>query len=229
MVSRDDADRLMLAQGGIRTLTERDLASFFDALNLERPEKARDALLKFVPTLVEEYGEAAAIVAADWYDDMRASEAARGRFRAEAVVPSERIAVERTVRRAAGALFTDAPRDALTGISSKAGKYVLSGSRQTIARSSFLDPEAAGWQRVTRGKTCGFCVMLAGRGAVYKKDTADFAAHGHCDCAAVPSWDPSAPEVDVRLYEASKRTTHMTPAQKANHNALIQRAIDEYT
>jgi hypothetical protein len=70
--------------------------------------------------------------------------------------------------------------------------------------------------------------MLHGRGAVYRESTAHFAAHKSCDCAAVPSWDPDAPEVDVRLYEASKRTTGMSEAEKARHNALIQRAIDEY-
>lgn len=70
--------------------------------------------------------------------------------------------------------------------------------------------------------------MLAGRGAVYKEATVHFASHGDCNCAAVPSWDQNAPEVDVSLYKASQRTSTMTPAQRESHNALIQRAIDQY-
>jgi hypothetical protein len=31
--------------------------------------------------------------------------------------------------------------------------------------------------------------MLIGRGAVYSEATADFAAHDHCKCSAVPAFD----------------------------------------
>ena len=229
MVSRASADRLRRAQAGIRSLVERDLNSFWGSLNLNRPEAARDALLEFMPVLVQSYGESAAAMAADWYDETRAAERVAGRYRAAMVVPDETVAIEETTRRAAGALWTDAPNEALAGIVAKAGKYALAGSRQTIAHSTSRDPRTSGWQRVTGAGACDFCTMLAGRGGVYKESTAMFASHGDCNCAAVPSWDRNAPEVDVRLYEASQRTTHMTPAQKANHNALIQRAIDEYT
>lgn len=229
MVSADDARRIGLAQNGIRVLVERDLAAFFGSLDLERPERARDLLLEYVPVLVRQYGESAAILAADWYDEVRATSGVQGRYRAEPVTVDEAVAIERTVRRAAGALWTDAPADALTGIQSKAGKYTLASSRGTIMRASYADPRAYGWRRVTQGKTCQFCQMLAGRGAVYSEETVYFAAHGHCDCAAVPNFDPSAPPVEVDLYEASRRTTFMSPEQRARHNALIQRAIDEYT
>jgi hypothetical protein len=219
MVSRSDAERLRRAQAGIRGLVERDLRAFFGSLDLSRPEVSRDALLEFVPVLVASYGESAAAVAADWYDEVRAAERVRGRFRARMTVPDEREAVEGTVRRAAGALFTDAPSDALVALSGPAGKYVVNASRATVRRSTFADPQAAGWQRVTRAGSCGFCQMLAGRGGVYKRETVRFAAHGDCGCTAVPSWDQDAPEVDVAVYEASERTTHMSDKQREEHNA----------
>ena len=228
MVSRADAERLGLAQTGIRALVERDLAAFFGSLDLERPERARDLLLEYVPVLVQQYGESAAVLAADWYDEVRAADGVKGRYRAEPVTVDEAVAIERTVRRAAGGLWTDSPLDTLTGIQSKAGKYTLSSSRTTVMRASFADPYAYGWKRVTQGATCRFCRMLAGRGAVYSEETAHFAAHGHCDCAAVPNFDPDAQPIEVDLYEASRRTTFMSPEQKARHNALIRRAMDEY-
>jgi len=207
MVSRADAERLRRAQQGVRSLVERDLAAFFGSLNLGQPEKARDDLLDYVPMLVAQYGESAAAVAADWYDDLRASEGVRGRYRAEMVVPDVSEEAAGTVRRLAGALFTEAPGEALVGLSAAAPKYVLMGSRHTIVSSTERDPRASGWQRIVRSGACKFCTMLHGRGAVYKESTVSFAAHKSCNCAAAPSWDPDAPEVDVRLYEASRRHT----------------------
>ncbi|MET0490367.1 MAG: hypothetical protein ABW143_09045 [Acidimicrobiales bacterium] len=222
MVSAEATAAIRRGQAGIRRLVERDLAAFWRTLDLTRPEAARDALLRFVPTLVSTYGDAAASLAADWYDEVRANEGIPGRFRARVAVPDQTEAVEGTVRRAAGYLFTDTPTLALTAISTKAGKYALTGSRHTITSSSLADPQASGWQRITRAGACDFCSMLSGRGGVYRKDTVDFAAHGDCNCAAAPSWDPDAPEVDVRAYSASSRTSRMAPDQREAHNARVR-------
>jgi len=77
--------------------------------------------------------------------------------------------------------------------------------------------------------------MLVGRGAVYKRESAFFASHGDCNCAAVPSWDRGAPEVDVELYSASRRTTGMNEAAKRKHNDAIhsylnanKKSIEDY-
>ncbi len=228
MVSPADAERLRLAQAGIRRLVTRDLDVFFASLNLERPERARDALLAFMPVLVSQYGESAAAVAADWYDGVRASEGVLGRYRATMAASPYLSAVDGTTRRAVGALFTDAPNETLVALRSAAPKYVLAASRQTITTSADRDPRASGWQRIGSGGSCSFCRMLIDRGAVYRERSVLFAAHKSCDCAAVPSWDPDAPEVDVAVYKASRRTTRMTPEQKAEHNASIRNYIQRY-
>ncbi|GEL47412.1 hypothetical protein CHO01_25280 [Cellulomonas hominis] len=243
MVSQADGERLRQVQIAVRKLVRRELTAFFDYLNLSRPEAARDALLEFVPYLVEKYGDSAAAMAADWYDELRAAENVPGRFRALAQPSPYLDGVEGTVRRAAGSLFTDTPTAALGVLLGTTEKYVLAAARQTITTSADRDPRASGWRRITRAGACDFCVLLAGRGAVYKEHTVHFAAHGgatggECNCAAVPDWDPDAPEVDVKLYEASVRTTAWRLAaargdqraveRLAQHNALIQRAIAEY-
>lgn len=222
MVSAADTARLRAAQVGVRRLVERDLSSFFMSLDLSRPERVRDELLRFVPVLVRAHGESAAAIAADWYDDLRAGERVPGRFRAVMVGSPYLDATEGTVRRAAGSLFTDTPGLALTTLLPSMGKYVLAAGRQTIAASTFQDPQASGWQRVVRAGACNFCRMLHGRGAVYRESTAHFASHKSCNCAAAPSWDRDAPEVDVRLYEVSKRTSAMTPEQREEHNARVR-------
>lgn len=228
MVDRSDAERLRQAQIAVRALVVRDLEAFWTSLDLSRPERSRDALVAFTRVLVSSYGEQAAGVAADWYDEVRAAERVSGRFRARMVVPDEGDAVEGTVRRAAGALFTDDPGAALASITAVAPKYALTGARQTIITSTDRDPRASGWQRVTRGSACRFCRMLAGRGDVYKRASVHFASHDDCNCAAVPSFDPDAPEVDVDNYRASQRTTAMTDEERDRHNFAVRRALDEY-
>lgn len=238
MPSTAEAQRFRVAQTGIRVIVERDLAAFWGSLNLNRPEAARDRLLRYVPDLVSTYGDSAAAVAADWYDEVRAAERVPGKFRAFMQPSPYQDATEPAVRRMAAALFTDHPDTMLTGLTATASKYVLAAGRETVTRSADRDPRASGWQRVTSGNACGFCRMLAGRGAVYKETSVNFGAHKSCNCAAVPSWDKHAPEVGVTEYTASQRMTALkeraaagdaaAQRQLADHNALIQRAIETY-
>lgn len=227
-VSQAEAEAYRQAQVGVRALVESDLSRFWSYVDLSDPERAARAVREYVPLLVRRYGSAAADLAAEWYEVQRDLAGVAGRFVAEPVASPYTDAVDGMVRRAVGGLWTPDPSSTLTTLSASAGKYVLAAGRATIAHNVGRDPSAAGWQRVTRAGSCGFCTMLANRGAVYKRDTVHFASHGHCNCAAVPSWDQSAPEVDVRTYEASRRTTGFTPEQREAHNALIRRAVEQY-
>lgn len=234
MVSAAEAQRLRLAQLGIRALVERDLDRLWERIWSQLPDgptkpyDVRDAFLRTVPTLVGRYGQDAATVAADWYEVQREAAGVGGAFRAVLAESPYAGAVEGMVHRTAGALWTPHPEVMLAGMKAAAGKYALAAGRATIQRNVARDPQAAGWQRVVRAGACEFCRLLAGRGAVYKDTTAHFASHADCNCAAAPSWDADAPEVDVTLYRASERTTRMSPQERERHNALIQRAIAQY-
>lgn len=227
-VSAAEAEAYRQAQAGVRALVERDLRQFWAYVDLSNPERAANAFREYVPLLVRRYGSDAAALAAEWYDVQRAEVGAPGRYRAQTVASPYDDAVDGMVRRAVGGLWTPDQSTTLTALLASSGKYALAAGRATIAHNVDRDPAASGWQRVTRSGACRFCTMLAGRGAVYRQATVHFAAHGDCNCAAVPSWDSSAPEVDVELYKASARTTRMAPAQREKHNALIHRAIEQY-
>lgn len=208
-------------------LATRDLAAFWSTLDLSRPETARNALLRFTPVLVDQYGQAAASIAADWYEDVRAAERVRVPYRARVAEPVAAEVVQARTRFGAGHLFTESPEVTQTFLASALTKYVLQPGRDTIVENARRDPAAAGWHRETRPSAtyaigCDFCRMLAGRGAVYKQATARFAAHGDCHCVAVPSWDSNAPEVDAMVYTASERTSAMSPAQRARHNERVR-------
>lgn len=226
MATRVDVQRIQAANQSIARLAIRDLEAFWSTLDLTRPEAARDALLEFVPTLTATYGEIAATVAADWYEDVRES-TVDGRFAAEMAATVERERVAARVRFGAGHLFTENPAGTLAFLAGAVEKYVLQPGRDTITLNTNRDPAAVGWHRETRPGACKFCRMLAGRGGVYRRSTVDFAAHDSCHCVAVPSWDANAPEVDVRQYEASKRTSAMSDEQLEAHRRRVREFLAE--
>ena len=210
------------AQARIAELVRSQLRSLFGSLNLNKPEDARNLLLAVTPELVRQYGDMAASVAADTYEEWRRLEGVAGRYTAKMFDSPYLGAIEGTVRRAAGALWTDDPVAALVSLEGPLSKYVLAAGRETTARNVDADPQARGWQRIVRVGGCGFCQMLAGRGGVYSEAGVHFAAHGDCHCSAVPSWDANAKPVPAETYKASQRTSGMTPEQKAKQNAYTR-------
>lgn len=222
MTSSPDAGPIKAANAAITRRLKADLDTFWASLNLRRPEAARDALLDFLPLLTDRYGEIAAVVAAEWYDGVRDAAGVRGSFRAR---PAELVApsvVQERARFGAQHLWTPQPEQTLSFLTTAMTKYALQPGWDTVLQSTRRDPQASGWRRVARTDGCDFCRMLEGRGGVYKEATVRFAAHGDCNCAAVPDWDPDAPEVDVMAYVASRRTSRMSPAQREAHNARVR-------
>lgn len=222
MATAADVAVLRDANTSLETLALRALRGFWASLDPNRPEMVRDALVEFLPVLTTQYGEVAAVVAADWYDELRAAEAVRGSFAATMapVVPAEAAVAQ--VRFGAQHLFTDDPGQTLAFLEGVASKYVLQPGRDTVQQSAAQDPQAVGWHRETRHGACDFCRLLAGRGNVYRKSSVRFAAHKSCHCVGVPSWDVDAPEVPVSAYVASERTSRMSPAQREVHNARLR-------
>lgn len=206
MPSATDAALFRAANAELAARAEREFTSFYASLDLARPERVRDELLAFTPTLTTRYGVATASVAADFYDAMRATEGIAGRFLATPAAPFAVAAVRERVRYAARNLFMDTPhltRDLLDGA---VRKYALQPGRDTIINAAKADPRAEGWHREVRPGACKFCRALAANGGVYRSErSATFAAHDDCQCVAVPSWDAGAPQVPVEAYRASQR------------------------
>lgn len=137
-----------------------------------------------LPGLVDEYGAAAAVLAADWYDELRTRRDVPRRFEA---IPAD--VPDTGVPALVGWAATEAADDSTfkTLILGGAQRRVANFSRLTVTGSSIADPSARGWMRVGAGE-CDFCRMLIGRGAVYTEATADFESHDHCKCQAEPEF-----------------------------------------
>jgi hypothetical protein len=175
------------------------------AAAMEGDEKAArlvaQSLHDTLPGLLTKYRLTAASIAADLYDLERETVGARGMFAALVPDVGDGGANELVGWATSTAKSPESLVELLQG---GMDRRMWSAARSVYMTSSTNDPAAEGWQRETDGNACGFCVMLASRGAVYSESSADFASHDHCGCTAVVAW--RGLEVPVKPYEPSKRS-----------------------
>jgi hypothetical protein len=187
------------ANNGIADLIERDLLDFLGALDFGRPEAVQPALFEFVPALVSQYGDVAASVAADWYDELRASEGVPGGFRAPLapLIPAEQVNARLGyATRSSGPLWLGDSATLNGFLSLMANEYALQPGRDTVMQAAHKDKAA--YARIPEPGACKFCLMLASRGFVYSKSTAGQTKkfHGKCRCNVLPTWDETRARVE---------------------------------
>lgn len=188
------------------------------------PEVQRSDLIDAVPQILAYFTEGSSALAADFYDDEREQAGARGRFTAEPVVKDRAEKIARAIAWATQPLFDPAGATVIERLAPVVQLETARPYRDTILTNRDRDPEAVGWRRVTEGG-CKFCRMLAGRGEVYRNDTARFASHTNCHCTAQPVFrgQPGA-EADVVQYVASKR--RKTEADRERVRAFLAEMDD---
>jgi hypothetical protein len=183
--------------------------------------EAIEALQELLPPVVDNWATAAASVAADWYDQLRQEKAIKGRF--TALVPDlGDLGAKQLADWAAQPLRLAEPNWDLARSHVEAGLQlrVSNSARKTVMTSSLADPQALGWQRVATANGCGWCQMLASRGAVYSEKTVTFGAHDHCNCTATPAW--GGEPLPVKPYEPSKRNVSDADRARARAKAWIK-------
>jgi hypothetical protein len=197
-------------------LAKEALGKFWATLDLTDPVGSRDALLEFMPQLVALYGQAAATVAADWYENIRAKDVP-GRFTAVLAESAPAEQVQRNVRYQAGALFSDTPMAMLNTLGGALQLHVVNAGRETIRSNAYRDIARPRYARVpTGGKTCAFCLMLASRGFVYASAATAGKGdkyHHDCDCQAIvdftddPRIDGYDPGYLYDVYRAARASS----------------------
>lgn len=216
---------LRASLSGLTEAAQRELEALWQ---LEFPnggsaEQIRDFLMEVLPLVGQNYGDAAATLAAEWFDDARERASAPGSFSAVIAPDVTPKRWESLARWGVDPLFrpTPDPASALTLVKGGLQRTVADQHRETIARSSIADPAAKGWKRVGVGDTCKFCSDLLGRGAVYTTSSVHFRSHDNCRCAAAPAWN-------TKVVDISHANDDFTPsarfrsdeARRANSRAL---------
>ena len=189
LTQRHRAQQLLL-----RRATVSQLKQLWPALDWNRLDATYPDFAVRVAALVDRNRQTSAGLAAGYLRAFRRAEGVPGEVRVVFAQPlivdqfnptlhSTTVAAAKSAA-ARGVVADVAMSNALTLAQGAMARLVLDAGRQTITKT--LATEGARWQRVLGGGGCDFCQMLAGRGAVYAEDTADFEAHGACGCTAEP-------------------------------------------
>ncbi|WP_157032170.1 hypothetical protein [Kitasatospora cheerisanensis] len=135
----------------------------------------------------------------------------------------------------------DLMRDSAVTAGGAADREVLRGGRSMAEQSARRDTRVIGWARVTDASPCGFCAMLASRGAVYKsRDSAGLAGgppaslddltkfHDLCHCQIVPVYSradhlPDGSEVWRDLWAEATDGLSGPEATRAFNRAVAAR------
>lgn len=192
MASRADVQAFQRSLRDVQILVEHELRRFWATIDVSTPQAARVALDRFMPELVAAYGETAALLAANYFDELRDQAAAQGTFTAQMADPASVEQAQGANRWAVGPLTAGDVAQALANVLQVGRRLTVQPARATIAHSAVQDPARPGWARVPTGpSTCAFCLMLASRGPVYGSAAAAGRMHEYhadCDCQPTPVW-----------------------------------------
>ena len=197
-------ERHRLLQVRLRAATLRDLLTLWGSV---RPDDLGGTIGPFAKAgavLVRAGRQASGAAAARYYVDFRRLEGVAGATTVTPVASLEPGVAEGAIRgaglagimrgRQRGMSAEAAARNGFVKVAGSATSLVLGGGRETLLDAIRSDRAAQGFQRVTSGRTCAFCAMVASQGIVYKDEAgADFQAHDHCGCTAEPAFEDSRP------------------------------------
>jgi hypothetical protein len=206
----------------IRAATIRDLMLVWPMLNRSEMDASFPGWASIVATLVRRDHDRVATLAGAYLAASRAQSGVSGAplILAAALATTQVDNSLATTARAGyfTALRYYAPDKAsdtsLVRTAGAVGRLVLDGGRKTITDSLQADPRGQGWRRVIAPSACDFCVMLAGRGAVYSAETARFSSHDHCACSAMPVYGRTP--IPVVPFEPSKKRRSAETRAKDN-------------
>lgn len=154
----------------------------------------------YAATYVDEYS----LAETGWSEDIRLPVYDRAKTD-EAITVLGVAGIKAGIR--SGSPYRQAVDKACSRLAAHCGQLALAGGRNLIDITVKYSGRAGGYRRVTDGKPCAFCAMLASRGPVYSEETAFFESHHHCGCSAeivYGDWVPSDEEADwAAVYKAA--------------------------
>lgn len=198
------------AQRSLMQSVGRDVDRLWRLFNVQNVDSSWSQLRQFLKLLVTQRRQVAAGLGSSYYRQLRNIHGFPDKFDTPAI---DRLAnvqlnvsldvsgpVEFKKQVSEGTRFRDASDKARTKVQGSSVRHVLNGGREQVVSDSKADKRALGWIRVTDGNPCGFCAMLASRGAVYKSESnaldprgAADRYHDHCGCVAVPVFSRDDP------------------------------------
>ena len=193
-----------LAQARLQALVALDVARVFPLLDINNLDKSFAGYFAAMNQVINARRRVSASLGSTYYTELRKDAKVAGVFtpvlddtvRQEQLFTSLLVTGPINVKNSiADGREAYAARDAALRATAKAAqRHVINGGRGTILGSVRRDSRSVGWARLTDGKPCAFCSLLASRGPAYKSETtAQFKSHDGCGCTPVPVFDFNAP------------------------------------
>lgn len=217
---------------GINTLSagmQVELADRLALVDFTDPDAARDTVIEIMQAFCAGATDAAATLAARFYEIIRAQALGYKIGAYEAYVDSGRIPEATT--KAVSSFFaskTYTPEKAMEQLLQRVDFEIKRATGDCVFENGRRDRKKPRYARVPSGaETCTFCLMLASRGFVY---TSRMAAgdlnhyHANCDCRIVPSWNESSVQgYDPAKYYAQWKDAMYADAQeRADKNGTTE-------
>lgn len=188
-VSDADGGRHRRAAAGLVRLVRRDLGRLRRLLLPERLPQTLPPWMDAVGQVVDEYGQMAASLAAQAYEEQRDAAAITDLFEVPLAESPPQEQVEATLRWATKDLWPRDVEDPRTTwaqaqpvavrldsadrkTASAVEKLVLDVGRETTRQAARQDRQAVGYARAAALGACSFCRLMASRGMIYKSEGA---------------------------------------------------------
>lgn len=174
----------------ISTLALAELVNEWDALPVDSPTRLAAPLAALLRDLVGDFGPMVGAVAADWYEQLRLTEANLSDTYTALLgeLPADEVLTD-TAGWASSAAYIDTDK-ALHDAGTALDRLLLNVDRGTIETNVDRDQAAPRFARYASPNACAFCAMNASRGPIYRsEESAAGKYHRSCRCIAVPVWD----------------------------------------
>ncbi|MCR4870840.1 MAG: hypothetical protein K5859_06030, partial [Atopobiaceae bacterium] len=162
------------------------LSSFYEENPSATTEQARECVIEAIRDALSIYGEHSAAMACDLFDEICEAEGISATSRIYDTVDMK--TVEEKIHWAAKFHADGHPEQFEARSQDIAAYYVRRNALENVIKN--CEENNVRYARVPTGfETCGFCLMLAGRGFVYHSEASAIGSHGlhnHCDCIVIP-------------------------------------------
>ena len=194
MITREELDEYAKTNKKLAELAKEDFLEFWRMLVKADPTVTVEQALEYASYLIEVYGEASSLNAAEMFEKTNRTN------NATLYGSVENEELERVVR----FLVFNESEKALKAVLNMIGNQVNGYARETMIENA--KENNIRFARVPVGKTCAFCLMLASRGyEYYSEESAGKgklnAFHDNCDCQIVSTNDEIEGYDPDYLYE----------------------------
>lgn len=215
MIARELFDAYSTALLTNDAMARRELLEFIGYVGFNDYSTLRDSLLEGFPALVAKYGDRAAQVAIEFYQEQRAASGVEEPYTPTLVAQPDAKVARADVRRSMGSLYDGAGHDAF--MSTMAGymtKRVMGQADEQLWDAMERDMVRGKACLVPHAGACGWCVLIASRGWDLDRRIENM-RHDNCKCTLVIDWgDPALAGYDEMDYYRIYRDADSVENQK---------------